>query len=72
MSHNLRDLKTQFLQYVEIERGRSLNTVRNYDQYLSRFLDYTKVKNPSDITDALVRDFRIWLNRQEAKRRKDG
>lgn len=70
MSHNLRDLKTQFLQYVEIERGRSLNTVRNYDQYLSRFLDYTKVKDPKDITDNMVRDFRIWLNRQEAKKEK--
>lgn len=70
MSHNLSVLKTQFLQYVEIERGRSLNTVRNYDQYLSRFLDYTKVKDPKDITDGMVRDFRIWLNRQEAKKEK--
>ncbi len=70
MSHNLKDLKTEFLQYVEIERGRSLNTVRNYDQYLSRFLEYTKIKDPKDITDSLVRDFRIWLNRQEAKREK--
>lgn len=68
MSQNLKDLKMEFLQYVEIERGRSLNTVRNYDQYLTRFLDYTKVKSPKDITDAMVRDFRIWLNRQEAKR----
>ena len=68
MSHNLKDLKTEFLQYVEIERGRSLNTVRNYDQYLTRFLDYTKLKNPKDITDSVVRDFRVWLNRQEAKK----
>jgi site-specific recombinase XerD len=70
MSHNLKDLKTEFLQYVEIEKGRSLNTVRNYDQYLSRFLDYTKLKDPKDITDNVVRDFRIWLNRQEAKNEK--
>ncbi len=70
MSQNLKDLKTEFLQYTEIERGRSLNTVRNYDQYLSRFLDYTKLKNPKDITDSVVRDFRIWLNRQEAKKEK--
>ncbi len=70
MSHNLKDLKTDFLQYTEIEKGRSLNTVRNYDQYLSRFLDYTKIKDPKDITDNKVRDFRIWLNRQEAKKEK--
>lgn len=70
MSHNLQNLKTEFLQYVEIEKGRSLNTVRNYDQYLTRFLDYTKLKDPKGITDSLVRDFRIWLNRQEAKKEK--
>jgi len=70
MSQNLQSLKTEFLQYVEIEKGRSLNTVRNYDQYLSRFLDYTKIKNPEDITDTLVRDFRVWLNRQETKSEK--
>ena len=70
MSQNLSSLKTEFLQYVEIEKGRSLNTVRNYDQYLSRFLDYTKLKDPKGITDNVVRDFRIWLNRQEAKNEK--
>ena len=70
MSQNLLSLKTEFLQYVEIEKGRSLNTVRNYDQYLSRFLEYTKLKDPKDITDAIVRDFRIWLNRQETKSEK--
>jgi site-specific recombinase XerD len=66
MSHNLQSLKTEFLEYVEIEKGRSLNTVRNYDQYLSRFLDYTKLKDPKDITDVKVKEFRIWLNRQMA------
>jgi site-specific recombinase XerD len=70
MSQSLKDLKTEFLQYAEIEKGRSLNTVRNYDQYLSRFLDYTKLKDPKGITDSVVRDFRIWLNRQEAKKEK--
>ncbi len=70
MSQNLLDLKTEFLQYVEIERGRSLNTVRNYDQYLSRFIEYTKIKDPKSITDAAVRDFRIWLNRQDGKKEK--
>ena len=70
MSQNLLSLKTEFLQYVEIEKGRSLNTVRNYDQYLSRFLEYTKLKDPKDITDTIVRDFRIWLNRQETKNEK--
>jgi len=64
MSSNLLDLKTQFLQYLEIERGRSLKTLENYDRYLSRFIEQAKVKEPKDITDEAVRGFRVWLNRQ--------
>lgn len=64
MSHNISEAKQQFLEYVEIEKGRSLNTVRNYDQYLTRFIDYTKLKNAEDITEKIVRDFHLWLNRQ--------
>ena len=52
------------MEYVEIERGRALKTVENYDHYLSVFLAQTKVKKPSDITDNAVREFRLWLNRQ--------
>lgn len=61
---NLEQLKRQFLEYVEIERGRALKTVENYDHYLTVFLEHTKVKSPADITDDVVREFRLWLNRQ--------
>ncbi len=61
---SLKQLKTQFLEYIEIEKGRALKTVENYDHYLTVFLNQTKIDNPKDITDAKVRDFRIWLNRQ--------
>ncbi|MFA5095550.1 MAG: site-specific tyrosine recombinase/integron integrase [Candidatus Paceibacterota bacterium] len=61
---SLKQLKTQFLEYVEIERGRALNTVRNYDHYLTRFLDFVKNDNPTNINDNTVREFRLWLNRQ--------
>lgn len=61
---SLKQLKTQFLEYIEIEKGRSLNTVSNYDHYLSRFLDFIKNDNPANINDNMVRDFRLWLNRQ--------
>lgn len=53
-----------FLEYLEIERGRSLKTLTNYEHYLSRFVNQTSIKNPSEITDAVVRAFRVWLNRQ--------
>ena len=61
---SLKQLKTQFLEYVEIEIGRALNTVRNYDHYLSVFLNFTKNDDPGKINDAMVREFRLWLNRQ--------
>lgn len=63
---SLKQLKQQFLEYIEIERGRSLHTVENYDRYLSRFLDFVKTDNPSQLTDSSVREFRLWLNRQSA------
>ena len=73
MSHNicynyfmasLKELKNRFLEYVEIEKGRAIRTVENYDQWLSRFLAFAKTDNPGAITDELVREFRLWLNRQ--------
>ncbi|MFA5651991.1 MAG: tyrosine-type recombinase/integrase [Candidatus Paceibacterota bacterium] len=63
---NLQDLKRQFLEYMEIERGRALRTVENYNHYLTVFLEQTKITDPKDITYEKVRDFRIWLNRQVA------
>ncbi len=69
---SLKALKTQFLEYTEIEKGRSLKTVENYDHYLTRFLEFAKTDNPSNITDTLVREFRLWLNRQPSKYNKEG
>lgn len=64
MISDLQSLKTQFLEYLEIEKGRSVKTVENYDRYLTRFLVHTKVTSPAKLTESLVREFRLWLNRQ--------
>lgn len=64
MAQNLEQLKRQFLEYVEIEKGRALKTVENYEHYLDVFLKQTGAKQPEDITDSVVREFRLWLNRQ--------
>jgi site-specific recombinase XerD len=63
MAADLGLMKTQFLEYLEIEKGRGVKTVENYDRYLKRFLDFAKVKNPAAITEQMVREFRIALNR---------
>jgi site-specific recombinase XerD len=69
---DLQQLKTQFLEYIEIEKGRSLNTVRNYDHYLTTFLQQTGLKNAKDITDTVVHRYRLWLNRQSSGKKTPG
>jgi site-specific recombinase XerD len=60
---DLKKLKTQYLEYLEIEKDRSQKTIENYDHYLARFLDWAKVSLPTGITDELVRSYRLHLNR---------
>ncbi|EKE16026.1 MAG: hypothetical protein ACD_11C00054G0016 [uncultured bacterium] len=60
---NLRALLTDFLEHLEIEQNRSQKTIENYNHYLNRFLKWTSVKEPSDITLDLVRNYRLKLNR---------
>ncbi len=64
MATDLKALKTQFLEYLEIEKGRSIKTVENYDHYITRFLAQTKITSPAKVTESAVREFRMWLNRQ--------
>jgi site-specific recombinase XerD len=61
--NDLERLKREFLEYMEIERGSSLKTVRNYDLYVSRYLAFSKATSPKDITEDSVREFRLHLNR---------
>jgi site-specific recombinase XerD len=60
----LRELKRQFLEYLEIERGRSVKTIENYDRYLEKFFEYAKTDDPKDLTEEMMRTFRLFLNRQ--------
>jgi site-specific recombinase XerD len=64
MVADLRELKSQFLEYLEIEKGRSIKTVENYDRYLSRFLDHSGIVSPAKLTEQAIREFRIHLNRR--------
>src|ERR1035437_4092673 len=64
MVSELEQLKREFLEHVEIEKGNSLKTVNNYDHYISRFFEFDKIGNPKEITDDKIREFRLYLNRQ--------
>ncbi|EKE11526.1 MAG: Tyrosine recombinase XerD [uncultured bacterium] len=59
--------KKQFLDYLEIEKGRSRKTIENYDHYLDVFLDWAKIDSVGQINGDLIRNFRIYLNRLETK-----
>lgn len=62
------DLIVDFVEHLEVERGRSSKTAENYRRYLERFLLFAGTGTTVDkITPELVRKFRLWLNRQETE-----
>ncbi len=54
-----------FLEHIEIEKGRSPLTIRNYEFYLQRFIDWAKDPDPASITLDLIHKYRLYLNRLE-------
>lgn len=52
-----------FLEHLEVEGGRSRQTIRNYELYLNRFIDFAGDIKVSAITAEQVRKYRLWLNR---------
>ena len=63
MRHDLKKLKTEYLEYLEIERNRAVKTLENYSRYLDRFIRFVKVANTEDLTEDIVRQYRLHLNR---------
>lgn len=56
-------LVTDFLEYLELERNAAQLTIRNYDHYLKRFLEFAKDIEAKDIDLATVRRYRLFLSR---------
>lgn len=52
-----------FLEYLEIEQGRSQKTIANYHHYLTRLSDFAGDIKVSEIDPGLIRRWRLWLNR---------
>lgn len=59
----IKDLKIQYLEYLEIEKNRSAKTLENYNRYLDRFFKFANISSPGQIDDELVRQYRLYLNR---------
>ncbi len=66
--HKINTLITDFLNYLEIEKGRLEKTIKNYEFYLRRFTSWANYPEPDKITLDLIRDFRLWLNRLKNKK----
>lgn len=59
---------TGFLEYCEIEKGLSANTVKNYARFISKFFNWLKVSqleylSPNALTEAHIAKYRMWLSR---------
>jgi site-specific recombinase XerD len=66
--NSIDELIQDFLEYCEIEKGHSELTIRNYEHYLRRFLEFMqegKSRNvtPKQITLDKIRAYRLYLNR---------
>lgn len=69
----LKQLKNEYLEYLEIERNRANKTLENYGRYLERFVQFVlrsgsgqaKASSVSDVTEDLIRQYRLHLNRMK-------
>lgn len=60
----MQKLKKEYLEYLEIDKNCAPKTIENYNRYLSIFLEWSEIAKPSQITDKLVHDFRLYLSRR--------
>ena len=57
----------EFLEYLEVEKGSSPLTIRNYRHYLNRYVDWLTKEGVRlelrDINPEIVRQYRVYLSR---------
>lgn len=59
----LSELSMDFIESLEVERGRSQKTAENYYLYLQRLIEFAGDIEVDKITSELIRKYRLWLNR---------
>lgn len=60
---DISDLIIDFIEHIEVERGRAQKTAENYHLYLQRLVEFAGNIDVSKIDAELVRKWRLWLNR---------
>lgn len=69
MNKPLPQYLNDFLEYCEVEKGLSLNSVKNYSRFVQKFFDWLKVSRlerltPEQLTENHISKYRIWLSRR--------
>lgn len=59
-----------FLEYCEVEKGLSLNSVKNYSRFVQKFFDWLKEARlerltPGELAEEHISKYRIWLSRRQ-------
>lgn len=68
----LKNLLTDYLNFIEIEKNRSINTRDNYERYILHFLKWLSsylgksyvTLTPKDVNYDALREYRLFLNRE--------
>jgi len=64
----IQKLLKDYLDYLEIEKNRSVKTRKNYEHYLKVFINENNINSPKDITAEIVRNFRVNLAHKSIKK----
>jgi len=63
---------SEFLDYLQVERGSSPLTIRNYKHYLTRFINWLEAKGIrqelKDINQEVIRQYRVFLSQLSDKK----
>ena len=60
---------TDFLEYCEVEKGLSVNSVKSYARFVNKFFDWLKQNKlerlaPEDLSEEHISKYRVWLSRR--------
>ncbi len=62
-AHYFSELISEFIEHLEVERGRSQKTAENYYLYLQRLIEFAGDEPITTLDAELIRKWRLWLNR---------
>lgn len=68
MASRINKLISDFLTHLKAA-GRSELTLRNYELYLERFLEFSENPLPSEVNEALIKEYQEWLKNLSEKSR---